>query len=183
MISNSCRVRESRGFTLVEMLLVIVIIGIVVAVSVPQFVNSMQGNRRRTATRMVVAAGRYARSMAVLYQRPMALTFDLDQARLSVAEANAKRDFSEDGEEEEPFVNGERLPASAGPEALERSLDNISIASLEIEDSAAIVEGRGVVIYETNGRCLPYEVLLVDADGESILIKVDALASAETTRE
>ncbi len=192
------RHRGHFGFTLVEMLLVIVIIAIATAVSMPSFVKSMRGNRRRTAARTVIAAGRYARSMAVLHQRAMAITFDLDAGSLSVAAVRHKvkaddADADEDGAREEgpspldTFASGrdERpAPAAAGvADTLERVLDQITISYVDIAEGERCMEGSCVVVYQTNGRCAPYEVRLVDDTDVGLVIKVDALASALTVAE
>lgn len=185
------------GFTLVEMLLVIVIIAVVTAVSVPSFVKSMRGNRRRMATRTIVAAGRYARSMAVLHQRPMALTFDLETATITVAGVQnlpkPTDDVDPEGEEpdgdtsplDEPLVierdEHERPGAGAGVEdTLTRILDQVVIEYVEPADGERCLEGECAVVYQSNGRCIPYEVRLVDSAGAGMVIKVDALASALT---
>jgi len=56
------------AFTLIELLLVIAIIGVLVAVILPQFSVGMSGVRVRTAAMGYMQSARYARTMALLYQ-------------------------------------------------------------------------------------------------------------------
>lgn len=56
------------AFTLIELLLVIAIIGVMVAVILPQFNVGMSGARVRTAALGYMQSARYARTMALLYQ-------------------------------------------------------------------------------------------------------------------
>jgi hypothetical protein len=73
--------------------------------------------------------------------------------------------------------------AGAVTERLERRLDQVAIVSVSVDGEHAVSEGKGRVVYESNGRCTPYQVTLVDAEEETVVIKVDALASAMTTTE
>jgi len=189
--------RRFCGFTLIELLLVIVIISVVTAISVPSFVNSMRGNRLRTAARTVIAAGRYARSMAVLHQRTMAITFNFEDASLVIAELDggaaslSRASDREDEDEEDPSALNrafdEGAPerplvgaASGVSPRLERKLDKVLIDHVNIDGEPDCLEGSCVVVYQSNGRCIPYEVRIVDFQEEGIVIKVDALASAVT---
>ena len=195
----------NRGFTLIEMLLVIIIIGVITAATLPQFVKSMHGNRLRSAARMVIGAGRYARSMAVLHQRQMVVIFDTEKSIVKVEEApkrNSDRLVSGDddksgdraAEEDSPLddltAEGDNDRTQLGgaetkQDVLERKLDGVTIESVVLKGMGGdSIEGEGVsrILYESNGRCIPYEVKLVDRAGFSILIKVDALASAATER-
>jgi hypothetical protein len=162
----------------------------------------MRGNRRRTAARTVIAAGRYARSMAILHQRPMAISFNLEKNTLSVARSAPRKPDAadEDADDIEAGVSApddmggvderEALGAASGSGAgvgvddtLERTLDRVSIDSVDIAGESVPCEGVCRVVYESNGRCIPYRVRLVDQENVVLIIKVDALASAVTVSE
>jgi len=199
------RLRNRRAFTLIEMLLVIVIIGIITAVTLPQFVKSMHGNRLKSAARTVIGAGRYARSMAVLQQRPMELSFDLDNGSLQVIRGAARNsdrllDFDDDRTsglddgDSDVGIGGladaatsedsdrKALAESKDDIKLERKLEKVEITQVEIDGEESVNSGVCRILYESNGRCTPYKVMLEDSSGMRILIKVDALASAVTER-
>ncbi len=65
----------SRGFTLIEILLVMVIILIATGVSVPLFRGTFKSAQMTSAVRSTVRTARYARSIAVLKQEECTLSF------------------------------------------------------------------------------------------------------------
>jgi prepilin-type N-terminal cleavage/methylation domain-containing protein len=67
---------RTDGFTLVELLLVIVILGVLTAVVVPLVAAGSSGTRLATAARATVQAARYARTMALLNQAETMLVID-----------------------------------------------------------------------------------------------------------
>lgn len=73
-----------RGYTLVELLLVVTIFVLLAGMAVPMFVSSFAGAKLRTSVRSVVMAHRYARNMAVLRQRPVAVVVDQERNSLEV---------------------------------------------------------------------------------------------------
>lgn len=182
--------KYARAFTLIELLLVITLMGIICLAVTPTMVRSIRGNRLRFAARTVISSGRYARSMAVMRQVRTPLLFDMKAGRISVGG---------DGTEQQGFnavatasalsptnSNAATNAAVAGAAPafdvyLERTLDGARIESVEIAGAGSVADGVCEVIYEQNGRCLPYTVELADEHGEAVTIEVDALATPKAT--
>ncbi len=177
------------AFTLVELLLVMAIVGVMAAVTMPSFVRSMKGNRLRAAARVVVMAGRYAHSMCLLNQKELDIQFDLANGTIAVVAAMIAP--VEGGVAPAlPATGQEAVAASAGTAGVEvfRKLDEVRIASVEIEDADegslhASDKRVRVVHYRSNGTCTPYRVRIVDDDGGAVTVNVDMLASVETERD
>ena len=76
-------VGRRAAFTLVELLLVILILGVMVMIAVPSVTAIMEGTSSGASLRMVMQMGRYTRSMALLHQAPCDLVINLDKRTLS----------------------------------------------------------------------------------------------------
>lgn len=80
----------NRGFTLLELLVVLVIMTLMVALVPPLLSSVGLSTEVRGAARDLASGLRAARSEAVLRQRPVALTLDLEQ-RTAVVDGRGKR--------------------------------------------------------------------------------------------
>jgi type IV fimbrial biogenesis protein FimT len=70
--------RNTKGFTLVELMIVITILGLVAVLSVPNYQRFMQGWRLDGETQHLASALRTARSAAVMKNIDVVFTFDPD---------------------------------------------------------------------------------------------------------
>ncbi|MES2820549.1 MAG: GspH/FimT family pseudopilin [Pseudomonadota bacterium] len=59
------RSSQSHGFTLIELMITVAIVGIFVAVAVPSFINFVSNNRTESASNELLSFMQYARSTAV----------------------------------------------------------------------------------------------------------------------
>ncbi len=76
--------RRGSGFTLLELLMVIVILGVAAAVLVPQLNVGAERTRLVTAARSIVQASRFARTMALLHQAETELVLNPATGEVSV---------------------------------------------------------------------------------------------------
>lgn len=146
----------SRAFTLIEVLLVIVVIGIASAIAMPAFVRSMQGQRLSTAARTLTTVARYARSMAVLQQSDLSLIFNL---------ANGQIDL---------------ISSSTPLPSFSRSVNGVRLQEVVIEGADPVTEGTCSVPFLRNGVCVPFTVTIADQNGNSCVLKVDSLGSVKS---
>jgi len=171
--------------------MVLAILGIITLITMPYLVKSIRGNRLRVAANTLVSAGRYARSMAILGNREMVLSFDIPKATLHISPLHASPPPQPDAtlpettspENSTPTPDSSPPPRSSPSFSITRELDAVRIASVELEHQDDRSSGDATVLYRSNGRCIPYEVLLVDEYGAAMRISVDALSSAEAHRE
>lgn len=91
----------SRGFTLIELIVVLGIIGLVVVMSLPAFTGYVQQVRLKTATRETVKILRLARQLAIGSRQPRTVTIDPADRALVIEETR---------QEDEP--RAVRLPPS-----------------------------------------------------------------------
>lgn len=144
------------AFTLIEILLVIVVIGIVAAIAMPSFVRSIQGQRLNTAARTLATVARYARSMAVLKQSDLHLTFNLANGQVDLVSSNTS------------------MPSFS------RTMNGIRLQAVAIEGGDPVTEGVCSVPFMRNGVCIPFAVTMVDPNGNYVVMQVDALGSMKS---
>ncbi|MBN8481018.1 MAG: GspH/FimT family pseudopilin [Xanthomonadales bacterium] len=79
-LARACRgaAERPRGFTLIEIIVVIALIGIVATVAALSFSRSLAGARIEAASRDLVAALRYTRGQAIVKGEQKVLTLDLE---------------------------------------------------------------------------------------------------------
>ena len=150
------RVSWRSAFTMVELLLVVVVIGIALAMSLPSFVKAIQGQRIRAASRTLVTVSRYARGMAVLKQTDLNVRFNLDTGQIDVVGTNIS------------------LPPFS------REVNGVRIDYVEVEGAQPLASGICTVPFRRSGVCVPFEAQLIDQRGNTAMIKVDALGSVKS---
>jgi prepilin-type N-terminal cleavage/methylation domain-containing protein len=194
--------RISAGFTLVEILLVVVILAVAAGIAVPSFSRSFRGAKLRNSVRMVLMAHRSAQSKAVLGQRYVAILFDAVKQTVEVV------DQGQLGAKKDAFFGtlgsgapaGGTMGAVAGGGDPEPSADAgggtssgpSSVLVRQLEEGVRILEFRGgneidelhFVAYYPNGSCQPYEVRLGDDGERATRIEVDGVTGrAKVVRE
>lgn len=85
---------SGSGFTLFEMLIVLVIMSLTAAFVVPQLAGSLTRMNARSAAGKISAALRYARSQAVAERIPYLSDFDLRANRLTVKQYQPEKEES-----------------------------------------------------------------------------------------
>jgi len=81
--------RSHKGFSLLELLVVLFIVGIVSTLAVPKMMGSMSRTKLKTAVKQVAASLRYARSTAASQKITRTVRVDLGNSRVSVSGGKA----------------------------------------------------------------------------------------------
>lgn len=177
--------REARqAFTLIEVILVVAIIMIASSMAVPAFFRSFQAANIRTAARMVVTSGKYARNMAVLKQRQVAVFFDSETGEIRIVALERAG-----GPNLDAFMDANRGRGSLDDrfqtEVLrEQSLpEHVRISQFNAPSSIQQVDGVYWVNYFPSGVSDSYSLLITDEQrNRSVMIEVDHVSGATAMR-
>ena len=90
MTSGTGKRPHADGFTLLELLVVLVILGLTVTLAVPMFARAMPGVEARAAARDAAAMLRAAHSLAIAGNREVTVAVDLDRRTVELAGARSR---------------------------------------------------------------------------------------------
>lgn len=184
--------RPRAGVTLIELLLVVAIFLIMAAVSVPYFSRSFQSTQLRTACREVVSTHKYARSMAVLNQKEMAMLIDTKQRQIEIVSVTgvgggaAQEKFldSRTRRNVDQFQEGKKegAPAPDAPkptiasDVLRELPRDIKIDAFKSSRDEQAFEGVHWVTYYPNGMSDGFKITLSDKEDKRATVKVESIS-------
>lgn len=163
-----------RGFTVAELMVVMVIMVLLAGLATPRFVASMHSERLRTAGRTVVSMVQLARSRSVSEGRITRLDFDYEAGRLTVyryvQDVQTARDGqSRQGQAQEPYW--EAMMDNLGqPRDLPTG---ITIRYVGDDLSMGQASRMSELVFRPDGSADEAYVVLEGYEGEILVVEVD----------
>jgi len=166
-------------------------------VAMPSLVKSIRGNRLRVGTRTIVMAANYARTSAILRNQEMKLTIDKENNQVSVDPLRSaapalpgdqiyKAEKPAPAPESAPGPDAPAEPqSSAAPfRSITRKLDAVQIESFTVDGKkGGSKDDAATVVYQSNGRCTPFEARIIDEFGGKMVVTVDAIGSVKVVQK
>jgi len=180
--------RFQKGFTLIEIILVVVILVIILGVAIPHFVSATRSAKIRSSTRMISRMSRYTRSMAITREQTMCLVFDLNTMSIIMGpEAQSVSTNTADGEIDQDVLkrlgyvkeDSNDSAESSIQKEMERKLpDGIKMINFKKKESENEALGRSTTIrYFSDGESESFSLQLQDERGLGAELESDPITA------
>lgn len=176
-----------QGFTLIEVILVLVVIVIISGISLPYFAGSLRGNKLRTSARTIGKMSRYARSMAIMRDETMTVVINHETMEAFVGGYVSRSTDETDGEIDQDvlkrlgYVDNDDDSSPTGGVEQEISLrlpDNLTIKTFEKEwyEDEDDHESLYFIRFYPNGQCEWFELEVEDKQGAGVRMEIDPIS-------
>lgn len=178
--------KDRNGFTLMEVILVLVLIVVISGVSIPYFAGSYRGTKLRTSARTLTRMANYARSMAILREDTLTIVLDPETMELYLGGAVQVATNAADGELDQEvlkrlgYVDGDDSAKNAGIEKeihrfLPSGLTVLDFEKNQSEDDD-FFEDLYLIRYYPNGQSDWFMLELEDARGLRVKLENDPVS-------
>ncbi len=90
-----------RGFTLLEIIIVMVLIGLIAAIGVPRFLGSLERAEVKTSAKKIAAAMRSAKSHAIAEKKVVTLVIDRKEMKVFAIRGTSSKEGAQDNDSDE----------------------------------------------------------------------------------
>lgn len=177
--------KSNSGFTLIEVILILVVIVIVSGITIPNLSRSYGNAKLRSAASNIERLGRYARGMAILREQDLTMVIDTEKKLIYVGAEKKLTSDESDGELDQDILKrlgyidkiNEEYDRKIEKE-ISRSLpDGLKVDYIEVE---GIILAQDNIFYMfefySNGQCDDFKILLNDQKDRSIQIASDPIS-------
>ena len=179
------RSKSTSGFTLIEVILVLVVIVIISGIALPNLSRSYGNAKLRSAASNIERLGRYARGMAILREQDLTIVIDTEKQLIYIGAEKKLTSNKSDDELDQDILKrlgyidkiNEEYDRKIEKE-ISRSLpDGLNVDYIEIE---GIIFDQVNIFYMfefySNGQCDDFKIILNDQKDRSIQIYSDPVS-------
>lgn len=175
-----------HGFTLIEVILVLVVIVIVSGISLPYFAGTFRGTQLKTASRTIDRISRYAHAMAILREETMTVVLNEETMEIFMGGPVQAAAGTADGELDQEvlkrlgYVEGDSEEENAGIEKeIHRFLpDQLTVLDFDKDwnEEDELYENLHLIHFYPNGQCDWFRMELEDNRGMSVKLENDPVS-------
>jgi prepilin-type N-terminal cleavage/methylation domain-containing protein len=185
--SSSLRITK-KGFTLIEVILVAVVIALLAGISLPNIAQSIRGAKLKTSANTIERMARYARGMAIIHDQTMALLIDPASKLIYAGELKPNR-YEVDGKLDQAVL--ERLGYTGQPNKelinirMQRALESgVAIDAFVLATHSTPWQSDTICLIEfyASGQCESFELDLIDTSSRKLQLSSDSITGKVRSR-